>query len=51
MFTALFAIGRTAGWVAQWKEMVEDPVKKIGRPRQMYVGPRERDYVPVEQRG
>jgi citrate synthase len=51
MFTALFAIGRTAGWVAQWKEMIEDPVKKIGRPRQMYTGPRERDYVPIEQRG
>ncbi len=51
MFTALFAIGRTAGWVAQWKEMIEDPVKKIGRPRQMYTGPRERGYVPVGQRG
>ncbi len=51
MFTALFAIGRTAGWVAQWKEMIEDPVKKIGRPRQMYTGPRERDYVPIGQRG
>ncbi len=51
MFTALFAIGRTAGWVAQWKEMIEDPVKKIGRPRQMYTGPRERGYVPIGQRG
>ncbi|HEX2137647.1 MAG TPA: citrate synthase [Microvirga sp.] len=51
MFTALFAIGRTAGWVTQWKEMIEDPVKRIGRPRQMYTGPRERDYVPIEQRG
>ncbi|HEX2137648.1 MAG TPA: citrate/2-methylcitrate synthase, partial [Microvirga sp.] len=51
MFTALFAIGRTAGWIAQWKEMIEDPVKRIGRPRQMYTGPTERDYVPIERRG
>ena len=50
MFTPLFAVSRTVGWIAQWKEMVEDPEQKIGRPRQLYVGPTERDYVPVEKR-
>jgi citrate synthase len=50
MFTVLFALARTAGWIAQWKEMVEDPVQKIGRPRQLYTGPDLRDYVPINQR-
>jgi citrate synthase len=51
MFTVLFAMGRLPGWIAHWKEMMEDPGTKIGRPRQIYVGPTERSYVPVEQRG
>jgi citrate synthase len=51
MFTALFALARTVGWVAQWNEMISDPEQKIGRPRQLYVGATQRDYVPVEQRG
>jgi citrate synthase len=51
MFTVLFAVARTVGWIAQWKEMMEDPSQKIGRPRQLYVGPTERDYVPIEKRG
>jgi len=50
MFTALFAIGRLPGWIAQWKEMIEDPGTKIGRPRQVYVGAPARDYIPVERR-
>ncbi len=50
MFTALFALARTVGWVAQWNEMISDPEQKIGRPRQLYTGPTERDYVPVERR-
>src|SRR6478672_5424233 len=50
MFTALFALARTVGWVAQWNEMIADPDQKIGRPRQLYVGATQRDYVPVEQR-
>ena len=50
MFTALFAIARTVGWVAQWNEMIEDPSQKIGRPRQLYTGHTKRAYVPVEQR-
>ena len=50
MFTVLFAIGRLAGWIAHWKEMMEDTTTKIGRPRQIYIGPQERAYVPVEQR-
>ncbi len=50
MFTALFALARTVGWVAQWNEMIADPDQKIGRPRQLYTGPVQRDYVPVEQR-
>jgi citrate synthase len=50
MFTVIFAIPRTAGWVAQWMEMQEDPDKKIARPRQIYTGERERDYVPVADR-
>ncbi len=50
MFTALFAVGRTVGWVAQWNEMIEDPLQKIGRPRQLYTGHAKRSYVPVEKR-
>ncbi|MGR8918191.1 MAG: citrate synthase [Gammaproteobacteria bacterium] len=50
MFTALFALARTVGWVAQWNEMVEDPSQRIGRPRQLYSGHTHRDYVPVSQR-
>jgi len=50
MFTALFALARTVGWVAQWNEMISDPDQKIGRPRQLYIGETQRDYVPVEQR-
>ena len=51
MFTVLFALARTVGWVAQWNEMIADPSQKIGRPRQLYTGPAERPYVPIEQRG
>jgi citrate synthase len=51
MFTVLFAIARTVGWIAQWKEMIEDPEQRIGRPRQLYVGATERGYVPMEARG
>jgi citrate synthase len=51
MFTVLFAVARTVGWIAQWKEMIEDPEQKIGRPRQLYIGPTERPYVAVERRG
>ena len=50
MFTALFALARTVGWIAQWKEMLEDPHQKIGRPRQIYTGATERAYVPVDKR-
>ncbi|MPZ72657.1 MAG: citrate synthase [Nitriliruptorales bacterium] len=50
MFPVLFALGRLPGWVAQWKEMIEDSETRIGRPRQIYVGPTERDYVPISQR-
>ena len=50
MFTVLFALARTVGWVAQWNEMISDPAQKIGRPRQLYTGPTQRDYVPVAQR-
>ncbi len=50
MFTALFALARTVGWVAQWNEMISDPAQKIGRPRQLYTGPAHRPYVPVSQR-
>jgi citrate synthase len=50
MFTVLFAIARTVGWIAQWKEMIEDPSQKIGRPRQLYTGAKRRDYVSVSQR-
>ncbi len=50
MFTVLFALARTVGWVAQWNEMISDPAQKIGRPRQLYTGSGPRDYVPVAQR-
>jgi citrate synthase len=51
MFTVLFALARTVGWIAQWKEMIADPSQKIGRPRQLYTGPAERDFVAIEKRG
>jgi citrate synthase len=50
MFTVLFAIGRLPGWIAHWKEMMEDTTTKIGRPRQIYTGPTERSYIAIEQR-
>ncbi|MET8354046.1 MULTISPECIES: citrate synthase [unclassified Micromonospora] len=50
MFTVLFALGRLPGWIAQWREMINDPETKIGRPRQVYVGSAERDYVPFANR-
>ena len=50
MFTPLFAVSRTVGWIAQWKEMIEDPEQKIGRPRQLYIGATERHYTAVDQR-
>ena len=50
MFTVLFAIGRTVGWISQWKEMIEDPINKIGRPRQLYSGQIARQYQIVESR-
>jgi citrate synthase len=50
MFPVMFAIGRTSGWIAQWLEMVQDSEQKIARPRQIYTGARDRDYVPIEQR-
>jgi citrate synthase len=50
MFTVLFAVARTVGWIAQWKEMIEDPRQRIGRPRQIYLGQKSRDYVPIAKR-
>ena len=50
MFTVLFAVARTVGWIAQWKEMIEDPQQKIGRPRQLYTGATRRDYSPISRR-
>jgi len=50
MYTVLFAIGRLPGWIAQWREMINDPATKIGRPRQVYTGATERDYVALEKR-
>jgi len=50
MFTVLFAVARTAGWIAQWREMIEDPHQKIGRPRQLYTGEGAREYIPVSKR-
>ena len=50
MFTVLFALARTVGWISQWNEMLEDPSQRIGRPRQLYSGAPERDYVPMAKR-
>ena len=50
MFTVLFAVARTVGWISQWKEMIEDPLQRIGRPRQLYTGPAERSYIPINKR-
>ena len=50
MFTVLFALARTVGWVAQWNEMVEDPSQRIGRPRQLYIGSPRRDYIDITKR-
>ncbi len=50
MFPVLFAIGRTAGWISQWLEMIDDPEQKIARPRQIYTGKRDREYIPMEER-
>ncbi len=50
MFTVLFALARTVGWIAQWREMLEDPDQKIGRPRQLYDGPIQQDYMPIDKR-
>ena len=51
MFTVLFALGRLPGWIAHWKEQMEDPHTKIGRPRQVYTGPTLNHYIPLAQRG
>jgi citrate synthase len=50
MFTVLFALARTVGWIAQWQEMIEDPGQKIGRPRQLYTGVNQREYVTMSKR-
>jgi citrate synthase len=50
MFTVLFTVARTVGWIAQWKEMIEDPAQRIGRPRQLYSGAQRRDYLPISRR-
>ena len=50
MFTVLFALARTVGWIAQWKEMIEDPQQRIGRPRQLYTGSPQRDYLALDKR-
>ena len=50
MFTVLFSVARTVGWIAQWDEMIKDPGQKIGRPRQLYVGPGRREYIPIKER-
>ncbi len=50
MFTVMFAIGRSVGWTAHWREMITDPNRKISRPRQLYTGPTKRDYVPIDER-
>jgi citrate synthase len=51
MFTVLFSLARTVGWISQWREMFEDPRRKIGRPRQLYNGPLQREYTQIETRG
>jgi citrate synthase len=50
MFTVLFAIGRTVGWLAHWEELMEDPERRIARPRQLYMGASEREFVPIDAR-
>ena len=50
LFTALFAVARTVGWIAQWNEMIEDPAQRIGRPRQLFTGATTRGYVPMNKR-
>jgi citrate synthase len=50
MFTPIFAVARTVGWISQWKEQLADPQLKIGRPRQLYLGETQRDYVPLDAR-
>jgi len=50
MYTAIFALARTVGWIAQWKELISDPEQKIGRPRQLFTGATPRDYVPMGKR-
>jgi citrate synthase len=50
MFTVMFAVARTAGWVAHWQEMISDPSYKIGRPRQLYTGPARREYTDIARR-
>ena len=50
MYTLFFAIARSAGWLAQWQELITDPEQRIARPRQIYTGPAPRDYVPLEER-
>ena len=50
LFTVLFAVARTVGWVAQWNEMIEDPEQRIGRPRQLYTGAEERDFIKIKDR-
>jgi citrate synthase len=50
MFPVMFAIPRTAGWLAQWLELIDDPEQKIARPRQIFTGPEQRDYVPISRR-
>ncbi len=50
MFTVMFAIGRTVGWVSHWREMITDPNSKISRPRQLYTGPEKRNYISIDKR-
>jgi citrate synthase len=50
MFTVMFALGRSVGWASHWREMIADPAGKIARPRQLYTGPAQRDYKPIEKR-
>ncbi len=50
MFTVLFAVARTVGWIAQWNEMITDPMQRIGRPRQLYTGPAQRSFVSLDKR-
>jgi citrate synthase len=50
LFTVIFAIARSAGWISQWKEMIEDPTFKIGRPRQLYTGSTKREFITIEKR-